>query len=151
MDPITIIVAALAAGAAAGLKSTTETAITDAYNSIKELIQRKYGAVDLTPLETKPESEVKQASVAEDLTAAGAVEDQELLHRAKALIDAVGKHDPTAAAAIGVDLEDVKAAYLKVEEVIADATGVKVHNSEFRDGIDIGKVKAGPGSNHQNP
>ena len=51
MDPtITIIVTALVAGAAAGLKPTAEKAIKDAYAGIKALIQRKYGDVGLVGL-----------------------------------------------------------------------------------------------------
>ena len=143
MDPISIIVTALATGAAAGLKPTAEKAIKDTYVGIKALIKRKYGYVDLTPLEKKPESENKRASVAEDLTDAGASADQELFDHARALIDAVAKHDQAAATAIGVDLEEVKAAYLKIQKVNAAGTGVKVRKGEFEGGIDIGEVKAG--------
>jgi hypothetical protein len=39
MDPITIIVTALALGAAAGLKPTAEQAVQDAYAGVKRLIQ----------------------------------------------------------------------------------------------------------------
>jgi hypothetical protein len=43
MDPITLILTALAAGAGAGVKDTASSAITDAYNGLKTLIQRKFG------------------------------------------------------------------------------------------------------------
>src|SRR5215210_7285808 len=122
MDPISIIVAALAAGAVAGLKPTAEQAVKDTYAGIKALIQRKYRSVDLSSLEKKPESETKRASVAEDLTDAGAAQDVELLERAKALLDAVAHHDQAAARAIGVDLEDVRAAALRIQEVTAEGT-----------------------------
>jgi hypothetical protein len=65
MDPITIIVTALAAGAAAGLKPTAEQAIKDAYAGIKVLMLRKYETLSLEALEQKPDSETKQASLAE--------------------------------------------------------------------------------------
>jgi len=151
MDPITIIVLALAAGAAAGLKPTAEQVIKDAYAGIKELIQRKYAKVDLTSLENKPESQKKRDSVAEDLTDAGAAADLELLDRANALVDAVKKYDQSTAAAIGIDLSEVKAAYLNVRKVEAEGTGVKVHKSEFTGGIDIGEVQAGNRGDPTNP
>jgi hypothetical protein len=151
MDPITIIVAALAAGAAAGLKPTAAQVIKDAYAGIKTLIQRKYATVDLTPLENKPESEKKRDSVAEDLNDVGAANDLELLDQAKALLDAVQQHDKTTAAAIGVDLEEVRAQYLNVRKVVAEGTGVKVRKSEFMGGIDIGEVQAGRGDGPSNP
>ena len=74
MDPVSLIVTALAAGAAAGLKPTAEKIIKDAYEGIKTLIKRKYDQVDLASLEKKPQSQAKRDSVAEDLSDAGAAE-----------------------------------------------------------------------------
>jgi hypothetical protein len=151
MDPITIIVTALATGAASGLKPAAERVIKEAYDGIKTLIQRKYGGVDVAALEKKPDSKAKQDSVAEDLTNAGAAEDGELLDRAKALIDAIETHDQATAAALGVDLAAVKAAYLNVRKVVAEGTGVKVRQGEFTGGIDIGEVQAGKVGGPRNP
>lgn len=143
MDPIGIIVSAIASGAAAGLKPTAEKAIKDAYAGLKSMIQRKYSRVDLLPIENKPESQSKRESVAEDLVGAGATGDQELLDLAKVLIDAVTRHDKATATAIGVDLEEVKAAYLDITKVTTSGAGVRVKKSEFEGGIDIGEVNAG--------
>ena len=151
MDPISMIVAALATGAAAALKDTAGNVIKDAYQGIKALIKRKYDGVDLAPLEKKPESEAKRASVAEDLTDAGASDDQELLAQAKALVEAIEQHDAQAAKSIGVDLEEVKAAFLKVQKVTSEGTGVKVRKGEFSGGIDIGEVRAGDVGDASNP
>src|ERR1700722_6846176 len=41
MDPVTLIVAALVAGAAAGLKDTASSAIKDAYNGLRGLVLRR--------------------------------------------------------------------------------------------------------------
>ena|SRR2546421_7301120 len=41
MDPISLIVAALTAGATTGVKDTASSAIKDAYNSLKSLIRHK--------------------------------------------------------------------------------------------------------------
>ena len=69
MDPITVIVAALAAGAAAGLKPTAEQAIKDAYAGLKALILARYNraAPALDQLEQAPESKARRAVVEEDL------------------------------------------------------------------------------------
>ena len=83
MDPITIIVTALAAGAAEGLKPTAEQVIKDAYACVKALIQGKYAISSMESLEQKPDSEFKQKSVAEDLAGVGADKDKELLDQAK--------------------------------------------------------------------
>lgn len=150
MEPITVIVSALAAGAAAALKPMAEGAIKDAYNGIKSFITRKYGKVDLTPLETKPESENKRASLAEDLTDAGAANDVELLDQAKQVIDAVEKHDPESASAIGIVLREVEAQYLEVRRIITDGTGMIVEKGKFGEMI-IGEIDARKGQPPANP
>jgi hypothetical protein len=42
VEPVTLVVTALAAGAAAGLTGTASTAITDAYIGLKTLLKRKF-------------------------------------------------------------------------------------------------------------
>ena len=41
MDPITLIVTALAAGAALGVKDTTSSAVKDAYAGLKALVRKR--------------------------------------------------------------------------------------------------------------
>jgi hypothetical protein len=41
MEPVTLIVAALAAGAAAGAQGTATDAVKDAYNGLKSLVRRR--------------------------------------------------------------------------------------------------------------
>src|SRR3954471_15536672 len=138
MDPVSLIVMALASGAAAGLKPAAEQAVKDAYAAVKSLIQRKYAGIDLGQLERRPDSEAKRSSVAEDLKDAGAAQDQELLDGAKTLMDAVEQHDPAAAAAIGINLTDVKAQFLRAQQVVAEgagARGVQIERGEFSGGI----------------
>ena len=48
MDPITLIVAALAAGAAVGLKDTTSSAVRDAYAGLKAMVTKRWGCPALT-------------------------------------------------------------------------------------------------------
>lgn len=92
MDPITAaIVAALSAGALSGLTETSKTAITDAYQTLKGLLAKKFGsksqvvqAVD--HLEAKPESANRQGGLAEELIALQAERDNEILAAAKHLL-----------------------------------------------------------------
>ncbi len=145
MDPISIIVTALALGAAAGLKSTAEQVVKDAYGSLKALIQHRYAQAgeSIALIEAAPQSKSRQLVVKEDLEYASANKDEELLRLAEALIDTVQKAAPDVAAAIGVSLEDIKAASLKIDDVLASGTGVQVKRSEFTGDIDISKVRAG--------
>src|SRR5687768_13584011 len=50
MDPLTLILAALGAGAAAAAKETASGAVKDAYQGLKTLIQRRFAG--------KPEAEI---------------------------------------------------------------------------------------------
>jgi hypothetical protein len=59
------------------------------------------------------------------------------------LLDTLKQHDRQAAQAIGVDLEEIEAEFLKIQKVRASGTGVKVHKGKFKGGIDIGEVEAG--------
>ena len=45
MDPITVIVTALATGAAAGVGATAEQGLKDAYEGLKTFVKKKYRQV----------------------------------------------------------------------------------------------------------
>ena len=148
MDPISIIVMALVSGAAAALKPTTEQAIKDAYAGIKELIQRKFGRVDVAVLETDPASKARQVVVQEDLEKAGAGQDEELLRAAKALLDAIKTHASDVPQAVGLDLEDIKGASLTAERILAEgshATGVKIKGADIQGDFRFSDVTARSG------
>lgn len=92
MDPISAsILAAIAAGAAAGVTKTASQAVVDGYGSLKQLLKRKFGADSdvvgaVNAVETKPESAARQSVLKEEIAAADAVSDPELLQQAQALL-----------------------------------------------------------------
>lgn len=91
MDPLTLIVTALATGAAVALKSVAEQAVKDAYAGLKQLILDQYGdkgdvTTAVASVEAKPESEARQALLKEELATAGADQDEKLLQLAQALL-----------------------------------------------------------------
>lgn len=143
MEPLSLIVSALAAGAAAGLQPTAEKAVKDAYAAVKNLIKAKYPAVDIETIEEEPGLEAKRAHLTKDFERAGAVGDRELLERAGALAELVAQYDRGAAAAVGVELDRVRAAFLEIGQVDASGSGVKITESDFTGGIQIGEVSAG--------
>lgn len=103
MESITIIVTALAAGAVAASKDVATQAIKDAYTGLKALIARKFSgnsdvAIALEQVEKKPDSEGRKATLAEELTAAEADQDAELVKQAQALLNLLKKHEPNLAA-----------------------------------------------------
>lgn len=96
MDPVSLIVAALVAGASAGLKDTASSAIKDAYNGFKKLVGGKLagrprGEMALAEHEGDPETWDKP--LVKELTEAGAGDDAAVIAAAQALmqlIDAEG-------------------------------------------------------------
>lgn len=149
MDPITIIVGALAAGAAAGLTDTAAQAIKDAYTGLKSLIQRKYvqASASVTMLESDPGSKELQGYVEKQLAKTDAGQDAEVLQQAQATVDAVARYDPEAARTVGIDLQGIKGASLKLSDVIVTgtgpATGVRVKDANVSGDIEIKGVHVG--------
>lgn len=137
MDPVSIIVMALVTGAAA-LKPTTDQVIRDAYAGMKGLIQNKYEHVEVAVLETDPKSKARQAVVKEDLEKADAGQDEELLRKAKALLEAVRTHASDVPKTVGLNLEDISGASLTAEHILAEgshATGVKIKGADIQGDI----------------
>lgn len=98
MDPLTMaIIAALASGAAAGATEVGKQAIADAYNGLKAVIRRKWGeqselAQAVSSLESNPDSAGRQTTLAEEVTAAAADEDAEVLAALRALEEKLAAH-----------------------------------------------------------
>jgi len=95
MDPITTaILAALAAGAVSGATKVGEQVVSDAYAKLKELLGKKFGAKSkvvkaVKELEANPKSAARKEVVKEEVAAAKADQDKELLQAAQALIKSV--------------------------------------------------------------
>jgi hypothetical protein len=146
MDPITIIITALALGAAAGLEDTVAQAVKDGYSGLKALIRRKYSRVDVELLETAPESKARRAVVEEDLRKTNASEDNELLLQAQKLLEAIQAQTPEVAKVVGVSLQDIKAASVELSSITArgagSTTGVEMKRSEFAGDVKISQIQA---------
>src|SRR5215831_15356029 len=89
MDPVTLILTALVAGAAAGAKDTAAAAIKDAYTGLKakvtaRLARRKDGALVLARYEESPRA--WEGPLSAELAAAGAGEDAGLVAAAQAVL-----------------------------------------------------------------
>jgi len=95
MDPVTTaILAAVSAGAIAGVTKAGEQAIVDAYAKLKELLGKKFGAKSkvvkaVKDLEANPKSEARKAVMKEEVAAAKADQDKDLLQAALVLIKSV--------------------------------------------------------------
>jgi hypothetical protein len=96
LDPVTLIVAALAAGAASGLKDTAGQAVKDAYGALKSLVKGRLGEASVSDsvVERHEEApEVYKRSLETELAKAGVTDDEEVVRAAQrllALVDPVG-------------------------------------------------------------
>ncbi len=116
MDPVTLIVTALGAGAALGLKDMASAAVKDAYTSLKALVARRLagrrdGELVLVRHEEAPEA--WEGPLVAELTAAGAADDAGLVAAAQALMSLVdevgsraGKYDVRVQHSQGVQVGD---------------------------------------------
>ncbi|MFF4018553.1 hypothetical protein [Streptomyces sp. NPDC001843] len=91
MVGVELVMAALAAGASAGLTDTASGAVRDAYATLHEAVRRRLSArgTDVPDAE-QMEPTAWAAWLREELTASGADRDQELLAAAEALWALVG-------------------------------------------------------------
>jgi len=116
MDPITLTVTALAAGAASALHDGASAAVKDAYARLKALVEKRFagrprGELVLAEHEAAPG--VWQAPLAAQLAAEGAEGDADLVAAAQALMRLVdeagsrsGKYVVTVRDAQGVQVGD---------------------------------------------
>jgi len=94
MDPITLIVTALAAGAALGAKDTASAMVTDAYAGVKALVKKRLGegpGAELVLARHEQAPETWQAPLMAELAETGADGDRDLIAAAQALLDLVGE------------------------------------------------------------
>jgi hypothetical protein len=144
MDPISVVVTALAAGAAAGVRPAAEQAVKDAYAGLKAFIQRKWREISLDPLEANPASKARQGMVKEDLEQVGAAKDPDLVMLAERVLEAVVRHAPETARGLGVRLEGITAGgSLRIKDVTANDLGVEARKINAQGDIEISGVHAG--------
>jgi hypothetical protein len=117
MDPITLIVTALAAGAALGVKDTASAAVKDAYTGLKVLVRNRLGGrqgAELVLARHEQAPETWQAPLMAELAGARADRDPDLIAAAQALLDLAGdaggragKYTVDARGAAGVQIGDL--------------------------------------------
>jgi hypothetical protein len=89
MEPMALILTALAAGATAAAKDTAGTAVKDAYNGLKHLLKKKFEGDALTQavVDAKPEDIDKAEGLLKTkITEFGVEKDTDILRAAEALL-----------------------------------------------------------------
>jgi hypothetical protein len=94
MDPVTLIVAALAAGAVVGVQDTASAMVKDAYASLKALVKKRLGGgpgADLVLARHEQDPRAERAQLMAELARAGAGDDPDLIAAAKAVLELAGE------------------------------------------------------------
>lgn len=105
MDAQTLLIRALAAGAAAMFRPNLvdvpdfQKEIEPAYLNLKEMIQERYAQVNVDLLDVGPASAERQQRLGQQLQAAGVTEDRAILRQAQAVLDTIGEEYPSALSA----------------------------------------------------
>ncbi len=99
MEPLTLILGALAAGALAAVQESAGQAVKDAYAGLKNLLRQRLngnqaGEVALTQYEQQPET--WEQPLRSELSASGSDQDGEVIAAAQTLLDLV-RADPVGA------------------------------------------------------
>ncbi|MFI8201589.1 hypothetical protein [Streptomyces sp. NPDC085937] len=96
MTGVELILAALAAGATAGITDTVSDAVRQSYASLRELVRRRLEVRDDAAIQILDAEEVEpnvwQAQLGEHLVSAGADRDEQILRAAEALLAQVEFH-----------------------------------------------------------
>lgn len=142
MEPITaMIVGALVSGAAAGLSSTVEGAITDAYAGLKNLIINRYGqqqnlVAAVQAVEAEPNSSQHKVLLAHELEATGAVRDSAIVDAANSVRLVASVHNTRAkilSSRLELKLKQVEAVERQIDTTIE--AGQKVVLQTQRDDL----------------
>ncbi|WP_432937455.1 hypothetical protein ACQPXM_25105 [Kribbella sp. CA-253562] len=142
-----VVVTAVALGAVAEANGAAPTVVSDAYAAVKRLLDER--GIDLSALERRPDSATQRAALWETLTDLGAAGDNELMAAARRLVEVIGVDAAEAGPAVGVDLNQVEAEFLRVQHVQSGGSAVIVERSRFPSGIELTDLNAGVGrGNH---
>jgi len=95
MDPVSLVVGAMAAGALAGTSQVAGTAVQDAYDALREMVRRRLGGSRAGEVLEAQDvgSQLWQARLSEAVVGTGIEEDADALRAAQrlmALLDATG-------------------------------------------------------------
>lgn len=135
-----LIIDMLQASAIALQEPDTTQIIRPAYTQLQQFLAEHY-AIDVNALETGTIIDAQREQL--DTKIAESVADEELLARLGALMSSLEQatqNRPTLQS-VGVLLEDIKARYLHIRDVIAAGTGVQVLHAQFEEGIEVEQVQ----------
>lgn len=143
MDPISLIVGALAAGITAASQKVGGEVAENAYRTLKHLIVDRYkrsGAV--AALEEDPSSSTQRKALEEALAKTSAGSDPEIVEKAKVLIQLLAKAPPEGLTAVGVNIGELEAMNARVGEikVIGSGIGLRIDKAKLQGDLSLDNV-----------
>lgn len=144
MEFTTEITNALSNGAIAAASGMASTLVTDLYAGAKAIIAGRFkrGRV-VEALEEDPSSDAQKAAVSEALTKSGASGDPELLELVRKLTAALAEIEAPSAKAMGLDIENLRAANVTLSDISASSTAVRMRQVDVSGDINVSNIRAG--------
>lgn len=142
MEPVVLVVGALAAGAAVVAEQTIGVVVKDAYDVLKRRVHAWRADAPIEDLEMAPASKEAQARLQRHLEGAG-TPDAETVAAAQALLEATWERSPSALHAVGVHLRDVEGGGVTVYDVESAGDGVRIEGMRVAGELRVGKVRSG--------
>lgn len=145
------ITGALADGATAAASGLATAVVKDAYAGLKALIVNRFKRrAVLDALEEDPCSEAQKAAVAEALSKSGAASDPEVQKLAQQLVAALAGVAALDAKAKGLDIEDLQAANVKLTDIAAEGTAVRIRSTTVAGTFEAEGIRGGQGAAGKN-
>jgi hypothetical protein len=145
MDPITLMVTAITAGAAAALKPTAEQAVKDAYAALKTIIRDRYRRATerVESVEADPKSAEEREKLHTTLEQMHAHEDYEAVVQAQHVLEAVSAHNREVAAEVNISLEDIEVgANALIERVSGRGVQITIRRAKIGNDLTISGADA---------
>ncbi len=89
MDPVSVVLAALAAGATAAAKDTASQAVKDAYAGLKALVKKRFDRkpqAEMTLVEYEKDTDTWEKPLQKSLVETGADQDEAIVQQAQLLL-----------------------------------------------------------------
>ncbi|MCB1883196.1 MAG: hypothetical protein KDG89_04240 [Geminicoccaceae bacterium] len=131
-EALQAIVDAFSAGAIVAASGAGYAAVQDAYTGLKGLVSRKFASLDVAALEKDPARESRKQVLAEEIEAAGVVQDEEAL----GLVESPGKallqaQPRDASDKMLIDLRNIKAGHsIILKNLKAVGGGIRVDGAK---------------------
>jgi len=147
MDPLAAITTALIAGASAAASNVASDAVKDAYRGLKKIVVDVYDLVSASLLDREPSDETYRKAVEREVTQHPEIgDDMDVLQAARSVHEALLGEPQSSLAALGVDIEQIRAAGDVVfERISGTGGGVRAKRVESKGDVRFTDVRGGGG------